>query len=108
MPANILTVTPTIGTGGLHAHFNVTAAAVVKASPGTLYRVQVITAGTGGSLTLNDCTTTGAAATTNQIITVAFGTLVAGYTLWIDWPCLSGIVVSAVPTGGAVLAISYS
>lgn len=84
--------------------FAISAAGVIKASPGVLYRVTVITAGSGGSLTLNDCATTAAATASNEIITVPNATLTVGYVLWIDWPCLSGIVVSAVPTSSTLAA----
>jgi hypothetical protein len=86
--------------GGSYAALNVTAAAVVKAAPGLLYRINVAAAGSAGSLTINDCATTGAATTANEIISIPFGSLPV--TIPLAWPCASGIVVSAVPTGGQV------
>jgi hypothetical protein len=44
---------------------NITAATVVKAAPGRLFKAVVIVAGAAG--TINDCTTTGAAAAANEL-----------------------------------------
>lgn len=49
--------------------FNITTATVIKASPGMTYTVSVIVAGTTPG-TLNDCTTTAAAAVGNQIAVI--------------------------------------
>ncbi len=86
--------------GGVFGAYDVAAPAVVKASPGIVFRVSCATA---GSLTLNDAATTGAAAITNQIWS---GSLSAGQVLDLQWPCAAGIVVSAVTT--AVVSVSYS
>lgn len=91
--------------GGNATTLNITAAAVIKATPGTIYRIAVIAAGSAGVLTLNDVATTGAAAAGNAIVSIPFGSLVGVITL--DWPCATGIVVSAVTTGG-VFSISFS
>lgn len=86
--------------------YNVAAAAVVKATPGRLAKIVVLTAPSAGSLTANDCATTGAAAIGNEIISLAFGALTAGQVITLDWPCNTGIVISSVGTGG-VYSVSY-
>lgn len=98
-------------TGGNNSALNQTVGAVIKASPGRVCRITIVNAGTtGGTFTLNDCLTTGAASAANTIWAVAFnGTgVVAGASFDIQWPCLVGIVLSAVPTGGTpIVAISF-
>lgn len=94
--------------GGKSSHLDLTAAAVIKATPGRLRRIVVNgVVGTGGAVTFNDCATTGAAAASNEIITMA-GTVAVGTVINLDWPCLVGIVISAVPTGGTPqFAVSF-
>lgn len=94
--------------GGASSSLDITAAKVIKATPGRLRRLVVLgVVGTGGSITLNDCATTGAAAAANEIFT-ASGTLAVGTVINLDWPCQVGIVISAVATGGTPLyAVSY-
>lgn len=93
--------TQQITPGGQSYMVNITGAQVVKATPGRCCKIVIGgTVGTGGTLTINDCTTTGAAAATNQIFTTA-GTVAVGTVISLDWPCASGIVVSAFPTGGS-------
>lgn len=88
--------------GGNSSALNISAAQVIKATPGRLCKITVLgVVGTGGNLTFNDCATTGAATTANQIYFGA-GTLAVGSVVILDWPCLNGIVCSAVPTGGTV------
>lgn len=91
--------------GGGSAGLNITAAAVIKATPGILYRINVVAPGTVGSLVINDCATTGAATAANTIISIPFGSLPV--TIPLGWPCAVGIVVSAVTTGGQ-FTISFS
>lgn len=79
--------------------YNVSASTVIKAGPGRLVRVSVITAGAAG--TVNDCSTIAAAAIGNQIGVVP--ATVGIY--YFDWPCLNGIVY--VPGAAQVVAISY-
>ena len=94
------TSAPLLLPGGVSAAYDVTAPAVIKAYPGIVVTVSCITA---GSLTLNDSATTGGAALTNEIWS---GALTAGQVLVLDWPCATGIVVSAVTT--AVVSIAFS
>lgn len=93
--------------GGINEALDVTAPAVIKATPGILVRVQVLVAGSAGNLTINDCATLGAAAVANEIASIPFGSLSLIQPLVFEWPCATGIVLSAIPTGGAV-SISYS
>ncbi len=95
-------------TGGNSSAINVTAAAVIKATPGRLCKIIVLgVVGTGGSLTVNDTTTTAGATTANQVYTTA-GTVAVGTVISLDFPCINGIVISAVPTGGtAQFAVSF-
>jgi hypothetical protein len=96
---------------GISSALNLTAASVVKTGAGRLCRVVIINPGTtGGTFTLNDCATVGAAAAANTIFSVAFnGTgVVAGASFDIQMPVTNGIVLSAVPTGGTpIIAVSY-
>jgi hypothetical protein len=107
---SVTSVSQSVGLqGGVNAWLNVTTAQIVKPAPGILCTVTVVVAGSAGALTLNDCATTGAAATANQIISSPYNATnyYAGAILILDWPCGTGIVVSAVPTGGQV-SIAYS
>lgn len=71
----------TLNPGGSTSLLNITAAAVVKAGPGTIYRALVNTAmTTGGAFTLNDSnalvtaqTITGITAATNAVVTISTG-----------------------------------
>ena len=105
----IITALNSMSDGNLSG-LNITAATVVKASAGRLVRVLVVAQGSGGALTLNDCATTGAAAAANQIITIPYNATgyVVGATFTLNWPCALGIVVSAVPSGGGQVSISYA
>lgn len=95
--------------GGTRSALNVTAAGVIKATAGRIGRIVVTAPGTtSGALTLNDCATTAAASAANTIISIPFGSLTAGQTIALDWPCINGITVSAVPGAGSpIFSISY-
>jgi hypothetical protein len=95
--------------GGNSNMLNVTGTQVVKASPGRICKIVILgVVGSGGSLTVNDCTTVAAATTANTIYTTV-GTIAVGTVVTLDFPCLSGIVISAVPTGGTVqFAVSFN
>jgi hypothetical protein len=103
MPQNPLGPRP----GGALSALNVTAASVVKASPGTLYRVVVVVPGTAGSLTVNDTATVAGAATANEVFSTLYSALVAGQVILLEFPFSNGIVLSAVPTG-AQFSVSYA
>jgi hypothetical protein len=87
--------------GGISNQYNITAAAVVKATPGRLVKISVVVAGSGPG-TANDCLTTGAAAAANEIAAIPNTVGV----ITVDWPCTTGIVV--VPGTGQTLAVSYA
>lgn len=93
--------------GGVDAVLNVLTVQTIKAAPGLLYRVTVVTAGSGGSLTLNDAASLATATTQNSFFTAANSALTAGTVLTLEWPCAAGITISSVPTG-AQLALSFS
>jgi len=95
--------------GGNSSAINVSAAGVIKGSPGRLCKIVVLgVVGTGGALTINDAATVAGATTANQIYT-SVGTVAVGTVISLDFPCVNGIVVSAVPTGGTPqFAISYN
>lgn len=177
--------------GGNNSALNLTAAALIKGSPGIIYRAVIIApGGTGGAFTLNDAnalvtakTITGITVATNAVVTLSTGgstnpfavgntisfasvggmtqintvvgqvTAIGGVTTawtvttninssafsaWttagtaasfsaqnqiitipqggttgavytVDWPCLNGILLSAVPTASSpILAVAYS
>ncbi len=86
--------------GGNQSLLNITAATVVKASPGTVWRVNVTTAGTTAG-TVNDVTTTAGAAAANLITELP--NTVGTYEL--VWPALVGIVI--VPGTGQVVSVAF-
>jgi len=95
-----VTVSPGLP-GGNRAALNVTAATVLKTTPGICVSVAVVVAGSTVG-TVNDVATTGGAGAANQ-----FGTIpntVSTYTF--NWPCGTGIVV--VPGTGQTLAVSFA
>jgi mRNA-degrading endonuclease toxin of MazEF toxin-antitoxin module len=93
--------------GGNNSALNVAAAKVIKNTNGTLFRVLVQAVGSGGTLTLNDVATVSGAAAGNQILTLLTASLTVGQVISLEWPCLTGIVVSAC-SGGIIVSISYS
>lgn len=97
--------------GGRSSSLNLTAAVAIKASAGRLRRIVIIAPGsTSGTFTFNDCATTGAAVAGNAIFVMAYNAAanVAGLVINLDWPCATGIVLSAVPGGGSpIVAVSY-
>lgn len=99
-------------TGGDSTALNITAAAAVKASAGRIAKIVILAPGsTGGAFTINNCATTGAATTANQVFTLPYDSTMnlAGAVIELDMLCSVGITVSAVPTGGSPrIAITYS
>lgn len=90
---------------GSTSRYNITAATVVKATPGRVCKIVVQTIATGGTVAINDCATTGAAAIGNQVYSIGTPWLAAGTVLNIDWPCTTGIVVT--PGTGGVVSVSF-
>src|SRR4029077_425067 len=80
---------------------NISVATVVKAAPGSIIAVSVITAGSTVG-TINDTLTTAAAAASHQ---VGVAPNAVGVTPFYSFPCTTGIVV--VPGTGQVLAVGY-
>ena len=100
-----------VSRGGATPKLNVTAAAVIKATPGRVGKIIVVAPGsTSGAFTLNDCATTGAATAANTVWTLAYNATanVAGASFELDFPVAVGLVVSAVPAGSPQLSISYT
>lgn len=100
MAVDVGTLNPMTPLEGRLSALNITTPTVIKAAPGRLFKVSVIVAGAGVG-TLNDCTTTGAAAASNQVGT----TPTALGTVDFNWPMLTGIVV--VPGSGQTLAVTW-
>jgi hypothetical protein len=95
--------------GGNRAVLAVSAADVVKSSPGILCRILVTTS---GNITINDANAlsgSGSGIVTpgagNQIFSGAV--TASAEPLEYLWPCANGIVISAV-SGGAVISLSYT
>lgn len=97
--------------GGTKSLLNIGAAVAIKATPGRVRKFVVVAPGSSsGAFTLNDCATTGAAAASNLIWSLAYNAAanVIGAVFTLDWPCLVGITLSAVPGSGTPLcAVSY-
>ena len=87
---------------GKSSTLNITAATVIKATPGRLFKIIVNTAGSTAG-TASDCTTTAAVAAANLIANIPS---TAGLVMALLWPCASGIVIT--PGTGQVLSVSYS
>ena len=87
--------------GGNNAVLNILNAQVIKTAPGILVRILVVTPGSSGNLTLNDCANVGDATSANEINTIAAASLTPGQTILLNWPCAVGITISSVPVGGA-------
>jgi hypothetical protein len=93
--------------GGVSSAINITSAQVIKAARGICATLICIAPGSAGSVVLNDCATTGAAAATNEFFSKLFSVLSAGQVIPLKWPCGAGIVISSVPTAG-VFSIAFS
>jgi hypothetical protein len=94
-----------VGSGTMNK-YNITAAgAVVKATPGRICKITVQTATTGGTFSVNDCSTVGAAAIGNQILGFGAAWPAVGTVITLDWPCTTGIVV--IPGTAGVVSVSF-
>lgn len=92
--------------GGNASVLNVTASTVIKATPGTVFRVVVKTAATAGTFGVYDAATTGAAAASNAIVLETASWPAVGTVFELVWPCAAGIVVN--PGTGGTVAVSYA
>lgn len=86
--------------GGTKTVLNITAATVIKATPGRIARVSVIVAGSTNGSIYDHATTSGVAAA-NQVGVIPEA--IGSYD--ISLPCLVGIVVT--PGTGQTIAVSY-
>lgn len=93
-PIPIASVTPQKST------LNLTAVTVVKATPGRLFRVNVIVAGSAAG-SVNNCITTGAVAAANEL--AAIPNTVGSYDM--NFPCSTGITVT--PGTGQTVAVFF-
>lgn len=84
--------------------FDITTPTVVKATPGTLMTVSVIVPGSTAG-TVNNVTTTGDAAVTNQIAAIPMIPATANGVMQLNAACPAGIVV--VPGTGQTVAAFY-
>ena len=87
--------------GGAKSSLNLSAAAVIKATPGRFCKIIISgTVGTGGNYTFNDCASVGAAAASNQIAQLVGTTVASGQPITFDWPCATGDRVGIYRAGG--------
>ena len=93
--------------GGDSAVLGIYNAQVIKPAPGILVCVLVVTPGSSGNLTINDCANVGDATSANQIDTFAAASLTPGQPIKLDWPCTNGITLSSVPSGSQ-FSVTYS
>jgi hypothetical protein len=106
MPQGPIAVQP-YKPGGLSTAFNVAAPAVIKASPGVLFRIIVLVAGTAGSLSIYDNNAATGGTVANELFTIGYAALTVGQVITLEVATTTGIAVQAVTTGG-VFVIAYS
>jgi hypothetical protein len=90
---------------GITRTLNITAATVVKATPGTIYSISIVVAGSADGAIYDHATTSGVAAA-NQIGAIPQtdgGLLNYGS---VGFPCTAGIVI--VPGTGQTISIAYA
>jgi hypothetical protein len=91
--------------------YNITAPGVVVVPPTRSKFVgYIMSGGSAGNLTFNDCATLAAASSANQILSLPYNVAAIatiGVSNALNWPLLAGLVVSSVPTG-ATLAVIYT
>jgi len=85
---------------GFSNTYNITSATVIKTSPGRIYKISVIVAGSAAG-TVNDVTTTGAVSANNEVAVIPNTVGVTD----INWPMNTGIVI--VPGTGQTVSISW-
>lgn len=99
MPQGPIAVQQSPAINGNKTALYVNKTTVIKATPGMIAQVNVLVAGAPG--TINDCATTAAVATANEIAVIP---ATVG-PIEIRFPCLVGLVVA--PGPGQVLSVSY-
>lgn len=87
--------------GGSQSQLDITAATVVKATPGTLYRVSVTTAGSAAGAAYDASATSGDIAA-NLIASIPDSVGV----IELVWPCANGILI--VPGTSQVVSVSFA
>lgn len=92
------------GPGGARSTLNVSATTVIKAAPGTLYKVVIVTPPTAAGGIYDSASTTGLGAS-NLIDTIGTG-LAASYVFDLTWPCMNGITIN--PGTGGVMSVSWT
>lgn len=100
MPQNPIQVQQYPPASGRSSRLFINGTTVVKAVPGTVIQLNVLAAGSGTG-TVNDCATTAAVATANEIAVIpeTVGPLL------LNFPCLVGITIT--PGTGQELSVSY-
>lgn len=86
LSGNLLT-----GNGSLNK-LNVTGTTVIKAAAGRICKINIMVV-PSVTVTVNDCATTGAVATANQVCAIPVASAPAGTLISLDFPCLTGIVL---------------
>ena len=86
--------------GSISTALNITAATVVKATPGRCVCISVLVAGSAGAA--YDSASTAGTSAANKFFTIPAAVGVS----WIDWPCSTGIVVQ--PGSGQTVAVSFA
>jgi hypothetical protein len=96
-------------TGGNFSTLNIQGATVVKGAPGRLAKLCISNAGSAGNLVINDSATLAGANSGNIILTMPYNAALdaSGSVINLDWPCLNGIVISAMPTG-SIASVSWT
>jgi hypothetical protein len=92
--------------GGTDSALNLTAAAVIKSSPGRLVRIAVLASNTSAAATFYDNNSTSSGNVAAAEIFAIPQNATAGTIYYLDWPCNTGITLAA--AGGGTFAISYS
>ncbi len=94
----------TYGPGGARSALNVSTTTTIKAAPGTLFKVVIVTPPTGAGGIYDSAVTTGLGAS-NLIDNIGTG-LAASYVFDLSWPCNAGITIN--PGTGGVVSVSYT
>jgi hypothetical protein len=94
----------TYGAGGARSKLNVTAATVVKPTPGTVFKVVIVTAPTAAGGIYDSASTTGLSAT-NLIDPIGTG-VTSSQVMDLTWPCSVGITID--PGTGGVVSVSFT
>lgn len=100
MPQGPIPVQQVPSLTGTKSNLYISTPTAVKSAPGYIARVVVLVAGSATG-TVNDCLTSGAAVTANEIAVIpeTVGPVV------LEFPCLTGIFIT--PGTGQVVSVSY-